>query len=111
MGADVLHLEKAQRRQFWEGHVRAWEQSGLAQAAYCRREGLKVRNFGYWKRRICEGGGEVSFVSLQVRPGIFQESSPACALKVVLGGGQKIEVEEDFDPRTLKRLIHLLEGF
>jgi hypothetical protein len=38
--------------QYWTGHTKRWETSGLAQRAYCQREGLKFATFDYWRRQI-----------------------------------------------------------
>ena len=104
-------LEREEKRRHWETRIRDWEQSGLRQTEYCRQNGLKIRNFGYWKRRLNQSSTDVSFVSLQVQSNIFQTAcSSAASLKVVLGRGQKIEVDKGFDPTTLKRLIYTLEG-
>jgi len=111
MEGSAIILGRKEKRHYWEVRVREWEQSGLPQTVYCRQKGLKIRNFGYWKRRLSEPSSDVSFVSLQVQSNIFQSSHPSAAsLKVVLGRGQKIEVDEGFDPVTLKRLIYTLEG-
>jgi len=32
---------------FWNDHIRAWRESGLAQGDYCARHGLKVGSLGY----------------------------------------------------------------
>ncbi len=34
---------------FWRRHLVAWRDSGLSQAAYCRRHGLSLACFGYWR--------------------------------------------------------------
>jgi len=111
MEQNVLVPKREEKRRYWEVRVREWEESGLRQAEYCRQNGLKIRNFGYWKRRLSETATDVSFASLQVQPNIFQTACPSAALlKVVLGRGQKIEVDEGFDPVTLKRLITTLDS-
>lgn len=33
-----------------EGHIKAWQASGLSQAAYCRDHGLNSKTFGNWLR-------------------------------------------------------------
>ncbi len=40
------------RARHWRGLVDAWETSGLSQAAFCRRRGVKAVTFGWWKRRL-----------------------------------------------------------
>ena len=106
-----LVSEREDKHRYWEGLIKGWEQSGLRQTEYCRQNGLKIRNFGYWKRRLSQNSTDVSFVSLQVQSNNYQTTgSSSASLKVVLGRGQKIEVAEDFDQTTLKRLIYTLEG-
>ncbi|MFB9067826.1 IS66 family insertion sequence element accessory protein TnpA [Pseudofulvimonas gallinarii] len=36
----------------WAAHVAAWQSSGLSQSAYCRRQGLSLASFGYWRRQL-----------------------------------------------------------
>lgn len=38
-------------RAVWLGHVQAWHDSGLTQAAYCRQHDLKPKALAYWVRR------------------------------------------------------------
>ena len=40
------------RARHWRGLVDAWETSGLSQAEFCRRRGVKAVTFGWWKRRL-----------------------------------------------------------
>jgi len=44
----VTSTEKAQ---FWHDHFKAWQASGLTQAAYCRQHDLKLSAFAYWRTR------------------------------------------------------------
>ncbi|WP_445013420.1 IS66 family insertion sequence element accessory protein TnpA [Maridesulfovibrio hydrothermalis] len=36
----------------WKKHINAWENSGVSQAEYCRKNGISVKTFGYHKRRM-----------------------------------------------------------
>jgi hypothetical protein len=36
----------------WRRHLVAWRDSGLSQAAYCRRHGLSLACFGYWRGKL-----------------------------------------------------------
>lgn len=40
------------KRQYWAGQISAWQASGLTQAGYCAREGLKYATFAYWRQRL-----------------------------------------------------------
>jgi hypothetical protein len=35
----------------WHHHLTAWQASGLSQAAYCARHGLKPASFAYWRSK------------------------------------------------------------
>lgn len=36
----------------WREHLAAWAQSGLSQAEFCRRRGLALPSFYYWRARL-----------------------------------------------------------
>jgi hypothetical protein len=40
------------RAKFWTRLLSAWEKSGLTQAEFCRRRGVKAVTFAWWKRRL-----------------------------------------------------------
>ncbi|WP_054031604.1 IS66 family insertion sequence element accessory protein TnpA [Desulfatitalea tepidiphila] len=42
---NTLKQDRAARRQFWQRHIRAWRDSGLSQAAYCREYAPCVESF------------------------------------------------------------------
>lgn len=42
----------ADRAEYWRRMMTAWESSGLTQAEFCRRRGLKAVTFGWWKRQL-----------------------------------------------------------
>jgi hypothetical protein len=45
------------KRQYWTKQIRNWQTSGLAQRAYCAREGIKWPTFDYWRRQILSVAG------------------------------------------------------
>lgn len=44
-------MKQTEKAQFWKQHFAAWQASSLSQAEYCKRHGLKVSNFAYWRTR------------------------------------------------------------
>lgn len=36
----------------WKPHLDGWRDSGLSQAGYCRKHGLSVKCFAYWRRNL-----------------------------------------------------------
>ncbi len=48
------------RAKYWQRMLTAWESSGLTQAEFCRRRGVKAVTFAWWKRQLVgpiRGGG------------------------------------------------------
>ena len=57
-----------EKSQYWQPHISAWKQSGISQADFCRRHGLNIKIFGYWKRKLCSRPDGVSFVPVAIKP-------------------------------------------
>jgi hypothetical protein len=59
------------RRDFWIAHVRAWQQSGLTQSAYCQQHDLIASRMSYWVCQTKErdkSHSTVSFVPATLLP-------------------------------------------
>ncbi len=41
-----------EKRTYWQQHIDQWQQSGLSQIEYCRRNRIKKYQWGYWKKRL-----------------------------------------------------------
>lgn len=52
---------------YWQDHMEGWRQSGLSQAAYCRRHNLKYVNFRKWKERLSTYPAKSSLKLVEVR--------------------------------------------
>lgn len=116
-----------ERARYWQRHLDRWGRSGLSQAAYCRRHGLKAVTFAWWKRKLgaavassqerersdkrsssrkrassrtgVNGRPDAKFVEVaMISPGM-------AAYEVVLSGGLVIRVPEDFDPDKVSQLL------
>lgn len=42
----------SERSNYWARLLGAWEKSGLSQAEFCRRRGVKAVTFAWWKRKL-----------------------------------------------------------
>ncbi len=42
----------SERATYWRRLLGEWAQSGLSQAEFCRRRGIKAVNLAWWKRRL-----------------------------------------------------------
>ena len=50
--AQTWNQRRAENKRCWQRHVEKWKASGLSQAEYCRKNNLRSRGFGYWKRKL-----------------------------------------------------------
>ena len=97
--------------EFWQNHISSCENSGLTQKEYCRKNGLAIQTFGYWKRKIRNKG----FISEKPRffPLAVKQngggSKPGRILLSIQEGRFKIEIGENFNETILKKLLVVLE--
>jgi len=120
------------RAKYWRRMLTAWEASGLTQAEFCRRRGLKAVTFGWWKRQLVgkpgRGGrsGDACRKSStgQKRPAFVEVAMPdgvaagrsakvsdlgsgqASGYEVALPCGTSIRLPVDFDVDRASQLIH-----
>jgi hypothetical protein len=98
----AISLEK---KRYWESHLESWSRSGLSQAEYCRQNGIRIKGFGYWKRKLVKKDFPVELVELDAEQ-IFI-SQP---LRIHVGAGYQVEVPDGFSRATLKSVLLLLRG-
>jgi len=112
------------KRVFWRRHISAWRESGLSQAAFCRKYDLKAFQFSYWKKQIANngeagdcgvGGAPVTLVQLPLKTQVMEQDeghvpSKAVPVELRVAGRYPVTIPDGFDPGNLKRLIQLLES-
>ncbi len=97
----------AKRRQHWSEHIRAWSDSELSQAEYCRHHQLDIRRFYAWKTRL---GGELDQQERgQFLPVPVAESPRTAKSIVVSVRDVTIQYDEDTNDGLLLRLLAALE--
>lgn len=126
-----------ERAKYWQGLLLEWRESGLSQAAFCRRHGVKAVTFGWWKRKLGvaspEGSrrrrpaerreaaaSEVGPGFVEIRPvgrvGVERRTLPIDRsngdpiYEVLLSGGRAVRLPRDFDPEAVSRLISAVES-
>lgn len=106
-----------ERAKYWSALVAAWSQSGLSQAEFCRRRGVKVASLAWWKRQLRKPSselpkrrGRLTKASKQFVEVRWTGTSSAPTYEVVLARGRSIRVPSQFDPQILSRLIATVES-
>ena len=100
-----------QKRTYWKQQINSWQETGLSQAEYCRRNNLKHHQLVYWKKRFLSRATDVSFVGLRLGDLLDIPAQPTGApLCVVIDDQFKIEIRAGFDGQLLRQLIFALRG-
>jgi len=100
-------LDPKQKRQYWEGHFRAWKESGLTQVEYRRQHNLKNHLWWYWRKRISQATEkDITFVPLSFTSGKISGSH----ISVATPNGYRIEIDNGFDFAKLRQLVEAVKG-
>jgi transposase-like protein len=90
-------------------HVKAWYQSGLSQADYCRQQDIHPKTFSRWVR--CELAMDKD-APLEVIPIQVEQPTPVAAAptKIMLrvAQGAQLELSTAVSPRWLAELLQCL---
>lgn len=98
--------EIRQKSKFWRAHVKAWKDSNLSQAEYCRRQGLKTHRLCYWvNKKSTKPDHPLALVEIPI------EKMPVCSdatLRLTIGNHYQIEIADHFSPVTLEQVLQVL---
>lgn len=98
-----------QKRTYWKQHIDTWQETGLTQAEYCRRNNLKHHQLVYWKKRFLKTETDVSFVPLKLEDLLdIPARQDQATLTLVINNDFKIEIRAGFDAPLLRQLIYVL---
>lgn len=120
------------RAKYWARRVESWEKSGLTQAEFCRRRGVKAVTFAWWKRKLrgaakraydrrsrsttTRSRPEAKFAEVKWPDRMLAGGVPVAATsdarsggyEIVLTDGLLIRLPGDFDPTKVSQLIGLV---
>lgn len=57
-----------EKRAYWQGHVRAWRESGQSQVGYCAEHGIASRSLAYWIKSERRRTGALTLVPISLSP-------------------------------------------
>ncbi len=110
MAEQTREDKNRERREFWESHIKAWEESGLNQIEYCNRHELSRHRFTYWKCKVDKKSEPITFMRVyqgSVQP--FQGINKNIPIRLIIRDQYRIEVGDGFSPQTLGQLVNTLE--
>ena len=94
------------RQKYWKKHYNSFQDSGLSQRDYCRKNNLGYWSFNQWKRRFDKTNPDTSLQKIPVKS--FRKTSPEERLEILLQDKIKISVPDNFSPETLKTILSIL---
>ena len=95
-------MTQSKKYLFWQKHLRAWETSGLTQAAYCQRHRLSLASFGYWRTRGKQTATEAAAIIPVVREPVY------AGVQLRSPGGWQIALPASLDFTELRALLATL---
>jgi hypothetical protein len=97
-------IEVEEKRNRWKKHVKDWRNSGMTQAAYCRRHNLSAKSFYYWRKKYSDFSPPTLVpVKFAIHPKRLSNS-----LSLNIGSRYKIEIHRGFDSETLQQVLSVL---
>lgn len=115
------------RATYWRQLLAEWAGSGLSQAEFCRRRGLKAVSLAWWKHRLrgmddagsgrqgrrAHGTGRAGFVEVALPRGSASVPAlrapslvpPSDRYELILPGGVRLRLPDDFDPARVAQLV------
>ena len=95
-----------QKSKFWQAHVKAWKDSSLSQAEYCRRQGLKNHRLCYWvNKKSAKPDHPLALVEIPTQKMPVRSDA---ILKLTIGNHYQIEIADHFSPVTLEQVLQVL---
>ena len=106
----------SERLRRWRELMRRWRASGLSQAEFCRRRGIPIWQFAWWKRRLVQdeaagsrrrpARGTGRFVQVHVAPVV----SGLGQMELALDNGRVLRFGVDVDAARLAEIVAALEA-
>jgi hypothetical protein len=94
---------------FWRKHMEGWRRSGRSQREYCRKHGLALRTFRFWRGRLTQArvSPRLEVVPVPQRARL-PEPSRAPIVLVLEEGRHRVEIREGVRPEVLRGVLDVL---
>jgi hypothetical protein len=105
-----------EQRAVWVKRVARWESSGLSLRAFARDIGVNGNTLAGWRWRLKSEQQGRSMASSPAAPECIPLVEVKAAViddaryEVTLAGGRTVRVPNDFNPKSLRALLDVLEG-
>jgi hypothetical protein len=96
------------KREYWQGHFRRQETSGLSKRAYCRKAGLSISQFSYWHRKAPTVDSPESSRLVEVPVKLTAASQGS--VEIVIDGRYTVRVGAEVGEQQLVRVVKVLDS-
>lgn len=94
----------SEKRRFWEEQIRLWQESGLSQSEYCKRNGIRSSQWFYWRRRCRDTDTNLTLVPLKLSS-LNGHTHRSPVVRIITPNGFTIELDADAPVTSLPHLI------
>lgn len=94
-------MANQEKQRLWNERIEAFLASGLSQAAWCREQGLRENQLGYWLRKRSVAAAALTNKGW-IRVHAAMPHKSGVSLRV---GSITLEIESDFDGQVLTDVI------
>lgn len=106
------------RHAAWRRRLSEWKRSGLSQAAFCRRHGLREQQFSWWKQRLGSRRPARTATKAKVAPKsaafvpvqLSEAEAGGWAFEIEGAGGVRLRFRKRPGVSRLRELVELLSG-
>ena len=95
---------RANLKQEWQRHLKAWRASGDSQVSFCQKHGLSRDAFQYWKK-VLETSGSNGFVEVS-RSGL---SSSGSVVEIFIDGRLQIRIPHGVSLEQLRAVFQVVK--
>jgi hypothetical protein len=112
-----VSVRKRRSRQEIKRLVAEFETNGLRRGEFCQKHNLALGTLQRGLKREREQRADIRTDDRRlVRVKVIGRNATAngegsCGARVLLAKGRRIELNQDFDPAQLRRVVEVLEGF
>jgi hypothetical protein len=103
------------KRTFWTHHLLECEKAELAHSKYCRKHGISIKSYYYWKRKLkknvaVEEAEPLKFVALCHTGNLSPREIPIPVPIRIQIGAFAVEAVPGFNHQNMESILRILEG-
>jgi len=92
----------------WKAVVKDWRESGLSQADYCKKAGIKSNRLSYWKRKLSIEDAISAKSEIRVKNEFIEVGKSVNELIEINYGDLQINIPSSIESKKIAELINCL---